>query len=123
MMPVIAQQAPRPYVAGMTAALLRLLTLLALVLMPLGMTSAPAAASPMPPSHDMAAMGHCDEQPGEDEAPVSKIDCTAMCTALPATDGSTPTSVLKLTAPRTVAVATPFVGMVPEIATPPPRQG
>jgi Spy/CpxP family protein refolding chaperone len=52
----------------MTAALLRLLTLLALVLMPIGMTSVPAAASPMPASHHMMT-GHCDEQPQQDEAP------------------------------------------------------
>lgn len=122
-MPVIAQQASWPYVRRMTAALLRVLTLLALVLMPLGMTGAPAAASPMPASHDMATMGHCDEQPGQDEAPVSKMDCTAMCTALPATEGPTPASVLKPKAPRTIAIAMPFVGMVPEIATPPPRRG
>ncbi len=83
-MPVIAQHASRPYVAGMTAALIRLLTLLALVLMPIGMTGAPAAASPMPASHHMAA-GHCDEQPDEDQAPSSKMDCAAMCAALPAT--------------------------------------
>lgn len=106
----------------MTAALLRLLTLLALVLMPIGMTSAPAAASPMPASHHTAA-GHCEEQPDQDQAPASKMDCAAMCTALPATDAAAPSPVLKPKAPRTIAVATPFDGVILEIATPPPRHG
>ena len=119
---VIAQQASRSYVAGMTAASLRLLTLLALVLMPFGM-SAPVAASPMPTSHDMTMVGHCNGQHGEDETPVSKMDCTAMCAALLATDAPAPTSILRPKAPRTIAIATPFVGVVPEIATPPPKYG
>lgn len=123
MVPVIAPQASRVYVAGMTAALLRLLTLLALVLMPIGMTSAPVAASPMPTSHDTAMVGHCNGQPGEDETPVSKMDCAAMCAALLATDAPAPTSILRPKAPRTIAIATPFVGVVPEIATPPPKRG
>lgn len=123
MMPVIAQQASRSYGAGMTVALLRLLTLLALVLMPIGMTNAPAAASSMPTSHDMAMVGHCNDQPGEDETPVSKMDCTAMCAALLATDAPARTSILRPKAPRTIAIATPFVGVVPEIATPPPKHG
>ena len=107
----------------MTSALLRLLTLLALVLMPIGMTNARAAASPMPESHDMAMAGHCNEQSGEDETLVSKMDCTAMCAALIATDAPALTSILKPKAPRTIAISTPFVGVVPEIATPPPKHG
>lgn len=106
----------------MTAALLRLLTLLALVVMPIGMATAPAAASPVPASHHMMG-GHCDEQPDQDQAPASKMDCAAMCTALPATDSAAPTPVLKPKAPRTIAVATRFHGIILEIATPPPRQG
>lgn len=110
----------------MTAALLRLLTLLALVLVPIGMTSAPAAASPTPASHHMAA-GHCDEQPEDDQAPASKMDCAAMCatmcTALPAMDAAAPNPLLKPKAPRTIAVAKPFDGIILELATPPPRLG
>jgi hypothetical protein len=106
----------------MIAALCRLLTLLALVLMPVGMTYAPAAASPMPASHHEVTMGHCGEQTGQDEAPISKMACTAMCMALPATDAPTKASVLKATAPRNIGIAKRFVGMVPEIATPPPKQ-
>ena len=123
MMPVIARHASRVYGAEMTAALLRLLTLLALILMPVGMAGAPAAASPLPESHDTAMASHCDEQSGEGETPVSKMDCTAMCAAVLATDAPAPSSILKPKAPRTLATATPFVGVVPEIATPPPKRG
>lgn len=105
----------------MTAALLRLLTLLAMVLMPIGMTSAPAAASPMPANHHMMA-GHCDKQSEKDQAPASKMDCAAMCTALPATASAATISVLKPKALRTIASATRFDGIILETATPPPRQ-
>lgn len=121
-MPVIAQQASQPYAVRMAATLFRLLALLALVLMPIGMTSAPAAASPMPASHHLMT-GHCDEQPEQDEGPTSKMDCAAMCTALPAAVSAAATSVLKPKAPRTIAVAARFDGIILEIATPPPRRG
>jgi len=109
----------------MTSALLRLLTLMAFVLMPFGMTVAPAYAHPMTVDHSAMAMGagHCDEQPAKEKAPSAKIDCTAMCSALPATDNWVPLAVLKPTAPRALAVFAPFSGIEPEIATPPPRQG
>lgn len=107
---------------NMTSALVKLMTLVALLFMPFGMTAAPAIAQPMPADHAMMTMGHCDEQPEQDKAPASKMDCTAMCTALPATDAPTPAQVAKLKAPRTIALVTPFTGVVLEIATPPPRQ-
>lgn len=120
-MSVIVRTGFGPYVARMIAALTRLLTLLALVLMPLAMTGAPAAASPVPAGHAMAAANHCDEQNDQDQAPASRMDCTAMCTALPATDTPEPAPVLKPMTPRTIRVAMPFDGIEPEIATPPPR--
>jgi hypothetical protein len=120
-MSVIVRTGWGPYVARMIAALMRLLTLLALVLMPLGMSSAPAAASPLPAGHAMASASHCDDQPDQDQAPVAKMDCAAMCTALPATDGPEPASALKPQAPRIIIIAMPFEGTEPEIATPPPR--
>lgn len=120
---VIVPTASGHYLARMAAAVIRLLTLLALVLMPLGMAGAPAMAHAMPAQYSMASTGHCDEQPGQDRAPASKMDCAAMCTALPATDAPAPASVLKPTAPRTDGVVALFEGREPEIATPPPRQG
>ena len=106
----------------MAAMLFRLLALVALVLMPLGMAGAPAIAQQMPMDH--AAMGarHCDEQPGQGKAPASKMDCAAMCTALPAADGPAPAARMRLAAPRTIVIVALFAGIEPEIATPPPRQ-
>ena len=122
-MSVIVRTGLRPYVRRMIAALLRLLTLIALALMPLGMTGAPAVAQPMPMSHHMASNGHCDEQNSPDEAPASKMDCTAMCTALPATDAPAPAPGLKPVPPRSIALMASFAGIEPEIATPPPKRG
>ena len=129
------------YGMSMAAAALRLLTLIALMLMPVGMAGAPALAQPAPVEHagmamgeggqgsgraqhgGMAAGGHCDEMPVEDQAPSSsKMDCAAMCTALPAGFGPAPQPMMKLEAPRSIAAGARFNGIVLEIATPPPRR-
>ena len=122
-MAVIAAKGSRPYGIRMAAAFLRLLALAAFVLMPFSMTS--ANATPMPADHLAMAMGagHCDEQPAKEKAPASKMDCAAMCSALPAGDIWAPLPVLKPTAPPTLVLAAPFSGIEPEIATPPPRLG
>ena len=125
-MSVIAGKGSRPYGVAMAAATFRLLMLVALVLMPFGMAGAPATAQPMPADHAAMsmAMGHCDEQPTKETAPTSsKMDCTAMCTALPAADNPLPVKAMKPVALRSTAIAAPFVGIEPELATPPPRQG
>ena len=107
----------------MAAAVLRLLTLIALMLMPVGMAGTPALAQPVPTEHAMAAMGHCDDMPVEEQAPSSsKMDCAAMCTALPAGFGPAPQPMMKLEAPRSIAAGARFDGIVLEIATPPPRR-
>ena len=123
MIPVIAATGSRPYGLPMAAAFLRLLAIAAFVLMPFGMSGAAASTGPMPADHSAMATGagHCDEQPDKDKVPAAKMDCTAMCTALPAADTWVPLSVLEPTAPRTLAIAAPFSGIEPEIATPPPR--
>ena len=106
----------------MAAAILRLMALIALMLMPVGMAGAPAMAQPAPAEHGMA-MDHCDGMPGEEQAPApSKMDCAAMCVALPAADTPAPEATIKPTAPRTIAIGARFDGIVPEIATPPPRR-
>jgi hypothetical protein len=118
LMPVIARQASRSYWAGMAAAVLRLLALLALVLMPIGMASAPAAAhAPMAG----APAEHCVDQSQPDELPSPQaMDCVA-CTAMAASEMPVPTPLLAPSPPRLIALADVFVGIVPEIATPPPK--
>ncbi|GAA4717024.1 hypothetical protein H9L13_06725 [Sphingomonas lutea] len=108
----------------MTSVLLKFLTLVALVLMPFGMGGMPASASEMPARHAAMAMGHCDEQPAEREAPSSsQMDCQAMCAAIAVAGSPVPAPALKPSLPRSAAIAVPFAGIVPEIATPPPRRG
>ncbi len=105
----------------MAAAFAKLMTLIALVLMPIGMASASAVASPV----DHAAMsqsGHCGDQGEDDQAPDAKrMDCTAACTALPPALEPVFAPMLKPLGQRMIAVAAPFKGVVLEISTPPPR--
>ena len=119
---VIVEKGSRRYGAAMASAIFRLLALISLVLMPLGMAGAPAVAQSGPAAHTMAQMGHCGEQPDQDKAPVSKMDCTAMCTALPAADTPALAAIWKPAAPHFIVVAAPFSGIEPEIAIPPPKR-
>lgn len=124
-MSVIVQTASKPYGAGMTAALLRLVMLLALVLMPFGMAGAPAMAQPMPGDHTIEQSGHCGKQTDQNKSPAhssQQMHC-AMCAALPASEPPPPAAELRLTAPRTIAAVSPFNGIDLEIATPPPKRG
>ena len=122
-MSVIVPNARAFYVAAMAAALFRLLTLVALLWMPMGMATAPASAQALDHSA-MAGSPHCGDQPDGGKAPASKaMDCTAACTALPASPAPIPALPAKPEAPRSLAVSAPFGGIVPEIATPPPRLG
>lgn len=116
----------------MAAAALRLLALIALVLMPFGMTSTPALATPtgndnrMEMGHGVAEMdmSHCadgqDEQ--RDKAPTPKsMNCMAACAAIPAPGVPLLGEAFKPALPRAVFLATPFSGIDPEIVTPPPK--
>ena len=118
-MSVIVQTASSSYGHRMTAAMVRFLTLLALVLMPFGMAGTPAIAQPM------AQNGHCDQQSDHDKAPVHKsqqMHC-AMCAALPASDPPNSSAAIPHSSPRLIATVSPFNGIELEIATPPPRRG
>jgi len=103
------------------AAVIRLLTLIALLTMPFGMAAAPAAAG-----HDaMAAMPteHCPDGAPADDNGGSPADCAMPCSAaLPATSAEP-----ALLEPQTQTAADPSVlaaltGIALEIATPPPKQ-
>jgi hypothetical protein len=102
------------------AALPRLFLLVAVLLMPLGMTAAPAAAE----HHHGASMPmqHCPEQRTKHHSKAAFAECTMACaSALPAVD--------RVQEPR-MAYASPLVaavtvhelqGLHPETETPPPR--
>jgi hypothetical protein len=116
----------------MAAAALRLLALIALVLMPFGMAGTPALAAPVANDHRTAMghevagmeMSHCaDRQDGQrDKAPTPKpMNCMAACAAIPAPGVPLLAEAMKPALPRAVFLATPFSGIDPEIATPPPK--
>ncbi len=99
----------------------KLLTLIAVLLMPFGMTAAPAATAM---HHSTSApMRHCPEQAPKPTGKAGFVECTMVCSAaLPASD-------LKRDEPRLI-VCTPVEaeavrqldGLHPDTATPPPRR-
>ena len=99
----------------------RLMVLVAVLLMPLGMS--PAAAAPV--HHEMAAgmpMGHCpDQAPGHDKKS-GFGECTMACAAaLPAIEA--PAAGLPIIPPELPRLASigRLHGLHPETAIPPPR--
>ena len=101
--------------------ILRILTLLAVLLMPLGMIGGgPAMATP---HHGTAATGHCadmDEQQNKD-VPGRKADCTIACAAILPVIGDLGPQALALAAAAPLAPPPATRGLSPEAATPPPR--
>ena len=121
---VIARQGWRAYRAAMLRAISRLLAILAVLMMPIGMSGA-AAAEPV--SAQGATSEHCaDHQiPGDtapNDAPDSQALHCAACSALPAADQPIAAGAIVPSALRALALADGFAGIEPEIATPPPRR-
>ena len=99
------------------AAFWKLVALVAFVLMPFGMTAAPAAAHAGP----AMVSGHCDDQPTPAQHDRQGTGDCSMCSALPAME--TPFAVPG--EPPAAMIASPLVpgvhGIVPEIVPPPPK--
>ena len=121
---VIAWQGWSAYRAAMLRAMSRLLAILAVFLMPIGMSGAAAAEA-------VAAHGatseHCsDRQKPDDASPSEAPDAQALhcaaCSALPAADQPIAAAAIVPIAPGAMALANGFAGIEPEIATPPPRR-
>ena len=119
---IILLRAFRNYRIVMALAVLRLLTLVALMLMPFGMGAAPAIARQVSATQATASMDHCDEQSDENSAPAPKqTDCAVMCIAISSAANPTSRPLHQPVALRSIALATLFVGVEPDIATPPPK--
>jgi hypothetical protein len=101
----------------MASALLRILMLVALALMPLGMTGAAAAAAPSP----AAAAGHCDDHQKSDDASTKMDMQCATCAALPALGANVAERGLRPDLPKLVKAARALSDTEPETGTPPPR--
>lgn len=101
------------------AILLRLFALVAILMLPLGMATAPAEMHHAPMAADM--MQHCPDEPSNDDLARVLSECTMACSAaLPAT-GSTAASQPFATAPAEPAIPPVLASIALEIATPPPK--
>ena len=99
----------------------KLLLLAALLLMPLGMGTAPAAAHEMPAAS--MPMQHCPDQPARNDAKPGIPQCMMVCSAaLPAADAPTTEPHILVCLPEQPARADVLRGLHPETATPPPRR-
>ncbi len=105
----------------MPAVILRLLTLLALVLMPFGMGV--ASAAPVHHTPAAATEGHCDEHGGTPAktSPDEAIDCAMACSMLliAAADINEPMPTVRQGAGHLLAERS--TGLHPDTATPPPK--
>ena len=98
----------------------KLLTLIAVLLMPLGMTAAPAATM----QHHTASMPmqHCPDQTPNRETKGAFAECTMACSAaLPAIDTAQNEAILTTTAPIEADAVHQLHGLHPDTATPPPK--
>ena len=101
------------------AILLRLLTILALAVMPLGMSSVQAA----PVTHAMAGgTGHCDGPRQSDrQAPPHQSDCAVSCAAITPAPMAIVTPTPLAAGVDTLTPATGLRGIILEIVPPPPK--
>jgi len=112
-----------PAVSGLYSHLMgRLLILLAVLLMPLGMSAAPAAAHSV---HSMTAadmpMQHCPDR-GQKHSKAAFAECTMACSAaLPAADLARNEPLIIATIPHALIMTERLHGLHPETATPPPK--
>ena len=98
----------------------KLLLMLAVLLMPLGMT--PAASAQGPHDQAMAGMGHCDQQAPAHDSTHGFPQCTMACSAaLPAFAASSEEPPPVVCLPPRPVTAQVLRGLPPETATPPPR--
>ena len=99
-----------------------LLALVAVVLMPLGMSAAAAATSTS--HHDMSEMpmGHCPDQQSQSESTPGIAACTMICAAaLPAADAGMPECAIIGALPADVTSIPVLAGLHPDAADPPPK--
>lgn len=98
----------------------KLLTLIAVVLMPLGMSAAPAAAM----QHHSASMPmqHCPEQNPAQSGKAGFVECTMACSAaLPAVEPAQGELMPMRCAPVEADPVAQLHGLHPDTATPPPK--
>ena len=103
----------------MPALILRLMTLLALALMPFGMGVASAA----PVHHAPSAATACDEHGGQPAkaSPDQALDCAMACSMLVAAEARVEEPAPLIRLPAAGLLIERAAGLHPETATPPPK--
>jgi len=105
----------------MPSMVLKLLTLLALVLMPLGMS----AAGAMPAHHASKAptAQHCDEHGSQptDQSRDQSMDCAISCSMLAVAEVQVDAPLAARPIPAATPLVQPAFGLHPDTATPPPK--
>jgi hypothetical protein len=99
----------------------RLILLIAVLLMPLGMSPAAASGGGREAARGMPA-GHCDEQTPRHHSKAGFSECTMACSAALPAVGSAPQGplpVARMVLRSSLVVA--LHGLEPDIATPPPK--
>ena len=109
------------YVQSMQKVIAKLTLLAAMLLMPLGMGAAPAAAT-AGVTHAAMPMQHCPEQAPTQKHQAGFAQCTMVCSAAVAAMDMVVGQPLRIVcAPQSDRVAERLHGIHPEAATPPPR--
>jgi len=110
------------YWTRMRSLALRLLAMLAVMLMPFGMTAAPAATVHHPEMATAMPMEHCPEPAPRTHSTAGFAHCAMACAAaLPAVGTADAPARLLLRSSLPKAAAKMLSGIELEIATPPPR--
>ena len=102
----------------MPALIVKLLTLVALALMPFGMSAASAAPAHHAPA---AAARHCDEQGSQPVQSPDRMDCAMTCSMLVGAQSGPAEPVPVLRLPTARLPAKRGAGLHPDTATPPPK--
>ncbi|MEO5973400.1 MAG: hypothetical protein ABIP91_08580 [Sphingomicrobium sp.] len=108
----------------MQSLLAKILTLVALALMPFGMVAAPAAAQPAQQHHGAAAAAaHCPEPASDERSTADQAaDCTMTCAAVVAPEPTAGPVPAVSPPPPVRPLAQRGSGLHSEAATPPPKR-
>lgn len=119
---VIASHSLRTYFELMPSMVLKLLTLLALMLMPLGMGTAGAMPVHQAPAA-AATTQHCDEHGGQpaEQSRDKSMDCAVSCSMLAVAEPQVEEPSVAHPLLAAPALAERDAGLHPDTATPPPK--
>lgn len=111
------------YAVQMKAVLAQLLLLVSVLLMPLGMSAAPAAVPHHADNASAMPMEHCPDRKAPKDQHRGFAECTMACAAaLPAADARPSAGMALVCTPERPETAEQLPSLAPETATPPPKR-